>query len=80
MVRRQVVLPIHYGGETLDEGYRLDLLIENSVVIEVKAVDELTGLHRAQLLTYLRLSGYRLGFLINFNVERFKAGIHRLIL
>jgi GxxExxY protein len=77
---RQVTLPIIYEGATLDAGYRLDMVIENSIIIEIKAVDALTRLHEAQILTYLKLSGHRLGFLMNFNVPLFKQGLKRLIL
>ena len=73
-------LPISYEGLRLDAGYRLDLLVEDAVVVELKAVEALTRLHEAQLLTYLRLSGYRLGFLVNFNVPLFKHGVRRLAL
>lgn len=64
---------------TLDAGYRLDLLVGDAVVVEIKAVEALTRLHEAQVLTYLKLSGYRLGFLMNFNVDLFKNGVRRLI-
>ncbi len=80
LVRRQVGLPITYEGQTLDVGYRLDLLINDCVVIEVKAVETLIRLHEAQMLTYLRLSGHRLGYLMNFNVQMFRTGVRRLIL
>ncbi len=80
LVRRQVGLPITYEGQTLDVGYRLDLLINDCVVIEVKAVETLIRLHEAQMLTYLRLSGHRLGYLMNFNVQMFRNGVRRLIL
>jgi GxxExxY protein len=79
-VRRQVVLPITYEGSTLDAGYRLDLLVAESVVVEVKAIDALTRLHSAQLLTYLKLSKLRLGFLMNFNVSLFRDGLRRIAL
>jgi GxxExxY protein len=65
---------------TLDAGYRLDLLVEEAIVVEVKSVDALTRVHDAQVLTYLRLSGRRLGFLMNFNVELFRNGVKRLLL
>ena len=78
-VRRQVVLPINYDGLLLDAGYRLDLLVEDSIVVEIKAVDLLTRLHEAQVLTYLKLSKRRLGFLMNFNVMLFKQGLKRLV-
>ncbi len=78
-VRRQVSLPIVYEGARLESGYRLDLVIDDALVIEVKAVEALTRLHEAQVLTYLRLSGYRIGFLMNFNVTLFKQGVRRLV-
>jgi len=73
-------LPIVYEGVTIDAGYRLDLLVEEAVVVEIKAVDALTRLHEAQVLTYLKLSGLRLGLLMNFNVDLFKNGLRRLVL
>jgi GxxExxY protein len=79
-VRRQVILPITYDGLSLDAGYRLDLLVEEGVIVGVKAVEALTRLHAAQVLTYLKLSKRRLGLLINFNVELFKNGVRRLAL
>jgi GxxExxY protein len=78
--QRQVVLPINYKGTKLDAGYRLDLLVERTVIVEVKAVEALTRLHEAQVLTYLRLAGCRLGLLMNFNVALFKNGVRRLAL
>jgi GxxExxY protein len=78
-VRRQVALPVAYESVLLDAGYRLDLVVENSVVLEVKSVEALTRLHEAQLLTYLKLSRLRLGFLMNFNVVMFKEGLRRLV-
>jgi GxxExxY protein len=79
-VKRQVALPIIYEGLRLEAGYRLDLLVEDAVVVEVKAVDALTRVHDAQILTYLRLSGHPVGLLINFNVELFKQGLKRFAL
>jgi GxxExxY protein len=79
-LRRQVPLPIIYEGTRLDAGYRLDIVVEDSIVIEIKAVEALSRLHEAQVLTYLKLTGYRLGFLLNFNVELFKTGVRRLVL
>jgi GxxExxY protein len=79
-VAQQVPFPLSYGETTLDVGYRIDLLVDNAVVVEVKAVDQLGPVHRAQLLTYLRLSGHRLGYLMNFNVRLFKEGVKRLVL
>jgi GxxExxY protein len=78
-VGRQVSLPIVYGDAKLDAGYRIDLLVEESVIVEVKAIDALGPIHQAQLLSYLRMSGYRLGFLMNFNVKLFKDGLKRFI-
>jgi GxxExxY protein len=77
---RQVSLPIVYDDIHLDSGLRLDLLVENCVIVEVKAVESLLPVHRVQILTYLKLSGHRLGLLINFNVPLIKDGIHRIAL
>lgn len=79
-MRRQVALPIIYDGTTLDAGYRLDFLVGESVIVEIKSVETLTRLHEAQMLTYLKLSGLRLGLLMNFNVPLFKSGIRRMAL
>lgn len=79
-LRRQVVLPIPYEGEKLDAGFRLDMVIDERVIVEIKAVGKLAPIHEAQLLTYLKLSGLRLGFLMNFNVVLFKQGIRRIVL
>jgi GxxExxY protein len=78
-VRRQVPLPVEYEGLRLDGGYRLDLLVEDIVIVEVKAVETLLRLHEAQLITYLKLSGLRLGLLLNFNVALFRDGARRLV-
>ncbi|HHS98495.1 MAG TPA: GxxExxY protein [Chloroflexi bacterium] len=78
--RRQVPLPLAYKGIQLDCGYRLDLLVEDTVVVEVKAVQEVLPLHEAQLLTYLRLGGWQVGLLLNFNVPVLRRGIRRLVL
>ncbi len=75
---RQKALPIHYKGVDLDCGYRLDIVVENRVIIELKACDELKPIHEAQLLTYLKLTGIKIGLLINFNVPVLKEGIKRL--
>ena len=77
--KRQLVLPIIYDGEQIDAGYRLDLLVADLVVVEMKAVQQLVDVHQAQLLSYLKLGGYRLGYLLNFNVPRMKEGIWRLV-
>jgi GxxExxY protein len=79
-VRRQVVLPVTYEGMTLDAGYRLDLVVDDSIILEIKAVEALSRLHEAQILTYLRLSGLGMGFLMNFNVVLFKQGLRRFVL
>ncbi len=79
-VRRQVALPILYAGVTIDAGYRLDLVVENAIILEIKSVEALARLHEAQVLTYLKLSSLRLGFLMNFNVTLFKQGLRRLVL
>jgi GxxExxY protein len=76
---RQVVLPVAYRGLKLDCGYRLDLAVSDRAIVEVKAVDSLAPIHRAQLLTYLRLSGKRLGLLINFNVCHLRDGVMRVV-
>lgn len=76
---RQVPQPVKYKGSVLDCGYRLDLIIENLVVLELKAVDRLLPIHEAQLLTYLKLSGKKLGLLLNFNVPLLKDGLKRIV-
>jgi GxxExxY protein len=73
-------MPVEYKGIKLDCGYRLDLLVDRRVVLELKAVDDLEPIHEAQLLTYLHLSGVRVGLLINFNVPALKDGIQRRVL
>ncbi|MEX2217171.1 MAG: GxxExxY protein [Phycisphaerales bacterium] len=76
-VRRQVVLPVVYKGVRVECGYRLDLLVEDQLIIEVRACERLDSIHEAQLITYLRLTGLPLGLLINFNVSLLKHGILR---
>src|SRR3990172_215534 len=76
---RQVALPIRYNEVKLDAGYRLDLLVDDKVVVELKAVERLEPLHTAQLLSYLRLGNYALGLLLNFNVVHMRTGIKRII-
>ena len=78
--QRQRPLPLEYKGKKLDCGYRLDLVVEDRVIVEIKSVDGLAPIHEAQLLTYLRLSGKRVGLLINFNVPLLKDGIKRMVL
>jgi GxxExxY protein len=79
-VEWQKSMPVEYKDVKLDCGYRLDLMIEESVIVEIKSVVELAKVHEAQLLTYLRLSGCSIGLLINFNVWRLKEGIRRIII
>jgi GxxExxY protein len=74
------VLPVHYEGVRVELGYRVDLIVDDAVIIEVKAVEVLLPVHEAQLLSYLRLSGKRVGLLINFNVAPLKDGIRRRVL
>ena len=78
-VERQVALPVLYRGVQLECGYRLDLLVERRVVVEVKAVSELAPVHEAQVLSYLRLSGCRVGLILNFDVVRMRDGIRRMV-
>jgi len=80
VVERQVSLPVVYDGAKLDAGLRLDLLVGKSVVVELKAVEALLPVHQAQVLTYLKLTGHRLGLLINFNVPLIRNGIKRIVL
>ena len=78
-VERQKPLPIVYKGVKLDCGYRLDLLVQDEVIVEIKSVEKLAPIHKAQLLSYLKLSGCKVGLLINFNVQILKHGIQRVV-
>ena len=78
-VLRQLGLPLIYKEIRLEEGYRMDLLIEDTVVVEIKSVEALTDVHTAQVLTYLKLSGAKVGLILNFNVLKLTDGIKRLI-
>ncbi|NET61470.1 MAG: GxxExxY protein [Symploca sp. SIO2E6] len=78
--RRQVAQPISHKELSLDEGYRIDLLVSETLLVELKAVDQITPIHQAQLMTYLKLHNSRLGLLINFNSRLLKDGIRRVIL
>jgi GxxExxY protein len=78
-VECEVPLPLVYRAMRLDLGYRLDLLVENCVVVELKAIEAIAPVHKAQLLSHLRLSGKKLGLLINFHVARLKDGIYRVV-
>jgi GxxExxY protein len=79
-VQHEVPLPVVYEEVRLDAGYRLDLVVNECVIIELKAVEKIHPVHEAQLLTYLKLTGYRLGILINFNTKLIKDGIKRVVL
>ncbi|HVO24139.1 MAG TPA: GxxExxY protein [Candidatus Margulisiibacteriota bacterium] len=77
--RSQVVLPVVYQGVHIEVGYRIDLLVEDAVVVELKSVDQVHPIHQAQLLSYLKLSGKKVGLLINFNVLHLRDGITRMV-
>jgi len=76
----QVTMPIVYKGTELDLGYRIDMLVENSLIVELKAVDRVTGIHQAQILTYMKLANIPVGLIINFNSAPLRSGIQRLAL
>lgn len=78
-VKQQLALPVYYKEVKLDAGYRIDLLVENKVIIEIKSVDTLADIHTAQLLTYLKLKDLKLGLLINFNSVRVIDGVKRIV-
>jgi len=78
-VKRQVAIPIEFDGVRFTEGFRADLIIENKVIVELKCVETIHGAHKKQLLTYLRLSGIRLGYLLNFSESLMKQGIYRTV-
>lgn len=78
-VERQVTVPVEYEGAVFETGYRLDLLIDESFVVEVKAVEKMMPVHLAQILTYLRLGKMKIGLLLNFNVPRMRDGIRRVV-
>jgi GxxExxY protein len=77
--RTQVMVPIRYDGLVVDNGYRIDVLVEDAVVVELKAVAAVLPVHRGQLLSYLRLGGFKLGFLLNFQVAHMRDGIVRMV-
>ena len=79
LVTQQLALPVLYDDVCIDLGYRIDLLVNGVLVVEVKAIGKLAPIHSAQLLSYLKLGGYRAGLVINFNVPRLKDGIRRLV-
>jgi GxxExxY protein len=78
-VRRQAPMPIVYKSVKLEAGYRIDLVVQSLIVIEVKAIEQIQRIHQAQVMTYLRLSGCRVGFLMNFTVPVFKNGVRRIV-
>jgi GxxExxY protein len=78
-VEKQKALPLIYEGIHLDVGYRIDIMVENKLIVELKSVSALNDLHRAQILTYLKLSNCKLGLLINFNTVLYKDGVKRII-
>jgi len=75
----QVLIPVRYDDLIVDNGYRIDILVENAIVVELKAVTAILPVHRAQLLSYLRLAGFKLGFLLNFHVAQMRDGIVRMV-
>jgi GxxExxY protein len=77
--QHQVRLPVVYQGIHLDAGYRIDFLVENCVIVELKAVEKLLSVHRAQLLSYLKLSNHQVGLLVNFNVAHLHQGVRRVV-
>jgi GxxExxY protein len=79
-VERQVPLPVVYKGIRLEAGYRIDLLVKNLIILEIKSVDAIAPIHKAQVMTYLKLSEYKLGLLLNFNIVDMKQGITRIIM
>ncbi len=78
-VERQVAIPIEYQGLRFDEGFRADLIVEDKVIVELKCVENLNNAHKKQLLTYLRLTGMHLGYLLNFSESLMKSGINRMV-
>jgi len=78
-VQRQVSIPIDFEGEQFREGFRVDLFVEGKVIIELKSVEKITGVHKKQLLTYLKLTNTKLGYILNFGGELMKGGIVRII-
>ena len=78
-VHRQVLIPIEFGGEHFTDGFRADLFIEGKVIIELKSVEKIKAVHKKQLLTYLRLTDTKLGYILNFGTELMKDGIFRII-
>ena len=78
-VKTQVSMPIYYDGEKLDDMYRIDVLVEDCVIVEVKSIDSILPVHKSQVITYLSFSNLRVGFLMNFNTRLFSEGIQRIV-
>lgn len=78
-IQTQVILPLEYKSVKLDAGYRIDILVENKIIVEIKSVEELADIHTAQILTYLKLKNLRLGLLINFNSLKVVDGVKRIV-
>ena len=78
-VQRQVSVPIEFGGEHFDEGFRIDLFVEGKVIVELKSVEKISNAHKKQLLTYLKLTNTKVGYILNFGADIMKAGIFRVI-
>lgn len=78
-IDRQIVIPIEFRGIKFDEGFRADLIVENKVILELKSVEHVKNAHKKQVLTYLKLTGYKLGYLLNFGEELMKDGITRIL-
>ena len=79
LFERQKPIPVMYKGKPIDCGFRLDLLVSDSIVVELKTVDQILPVHQAQLMTYLKLTGCKLGLILNFNVEKMMKGIKRMV-
>jgi GxxExxY protein len=79
MVEREKMVPLFYKGVKLDQSYRLDLLVQEKIIVEIKTVESITAIHKAQLLSYLKLTGCPIGLLINFNIELLKEGVCRMV-
>lgn len=79
LVKRQARIPIRFEGMTFEEAFRADLIVGNKVIVELKCIESINNAHRKQLLSYLRLTGMKLGYLLNFNEPMMKSGIHRIV-
>jgi GxxExxY protein len=78
-VRRQVILPLHYKNMSLEPSLRIDLIVEEQIIVEIKSIEELNPVHYKQILTYLRMTGLKLGLLVNFNSDDVNQSIHRIV-